>query len=563
MDIDNQEEDLYNYIPLIPQPKNVKINLFRHQLASVYQMEKLEREQVVHKNNRIIETKIGIQSDPTGYGKTISMIALITRDKMEWDLSVPFIHEYTITESAGLIKSRNVKRLDKIPTTLILMSSSIIHQWEKELKYTDLKVSVLTNKNNIDTIDPWNYDVVLVTPSMYNRLIGLFSKIAWKRFIFDEPGHLKVPSMKQVYAGFVWLISATPSAITPHHRNCRNSFMKDIIGTGWWDFETNFGGMIIRNNLEFVKASFAMPSTYYYYHNCYQPIFNAVHGFISVNVSTMIEAGNIEGAIIALGGNKTSNIIDLVKRKKLEELEEIETKIRIYTIRNDQERMNEWVVRKDKIMVQLEELDKRFNNMLNNTCNICLDNITRPVLEPNCQNLFCGECLLKWLQKSDKCPLCRTTIDNSDLVYVATDNSDEDTMLTNYTQEERPMTKIEKIVDIIMKKQNGKFLVFSAYDITFENIYDVLCEKNITCGIIKGSFHAREKIINGFKKGNIKVIFLNSTFNGAGINLQEATDIILYHEMTADMQTQILGRSLRLGRTEDLHVHQLQISDNI
>uniref|UniRef100_A0A6C0D0W2 RING-type domain-containing protein n=1 Tax=viral metagenome TaxID=1070528 RepID=A0A6C0D0W2_9ZZZZ len=563
MDIDNQEEDLYNYIPLIPQPKNVKINLFRHQLASVYQMEKLEREQVVHKNNRIIETKIGIQSDPTGYGKTISMIALIARDKMEWDLSVPFIHEYTITESAGLIKSRNVKRLDKIPTTLILMSSSIIHQWEKELKYTDLKVSVLTNKNNIDTIDPWNYDVVLVTPSMYNRLIGLFSKIAWKRFIFDEPGHLKVPSMKQVYAGFVWLISATPSAITPHHRNCRNSFMKDIIGTGWWDFETNFGGMIIRNNLEFVKASFAMPSTHYYYHNCYQPIFNAVHGFISVNVSTMIEAGNIEGAIIALGGNKTSNIIDLVKRKKLEELEEIETKIRIYTIRNDQERMNEWVVRKDKIMVQLEELDKRFNNMLSNTCNICLDNITRPVLEPNCQNLFCGECLLKWLQKSDKCPLCRTTIDNSDLVYVATDNSDEDTMLTNYTQEERPMTKIEKIVDIIMKKQNGKFLVFSAYDITFENIYDVLCEKNITCGIIKGSFHTREKIINGFKKGNIKVIFLNSTFNGAGINLQEATDIILYHEMTADMQTQILGRSLRLGRTEDLHVHQLQISDNI
>ena len=360
MNIDNRENDIYNYIPLIPQPKNVKINLFRHQLASVYQMEKLEREQVVHKNNRIIETKIGIQSDPTGYGKTISMIALIARDKMEWDLSVPFIHEYTITESAGLIKSRNVKRLDKIPTTLILMSSSIIHQWEKELKYTNLKVSVLTNKNNIDTIDPWNYDVVLVTPTMYNRLIGLFSKIAWKRFIFDEPGHLKVPSMKQVYAGFVWLISATPSAITPHHRNCRNSFMKDIISTGWWDFETNFSGMIIRNNLDFVKSSFAMPSTHYYYHNCYQPIFNAVHGFISVNVSTMIEAGNIEGAIIALGGNKTSNIIDLVKRKKVEELEEIETKIRIYTIRNDQERMNEWVVRKDKIMVQIEELDKKF-----------------------------------------------------------------------------------------------------------------------------------------------------------------------------------------------------------
>ena len=45
----------------------------------------------------------------------------------------------------------------------------------------------------------------------------------------------------------------------------------------------------------------------------------------------MIEAENIEDAITALGGKKTKNIVELIKKKKLEELEEIQTKIAIYT----------------------------------------------------------------------------------------------------------------------------------------------------------------------------------------------------------------------------------------
>ena len=41
---------------------------------------------------------------------------------------------------------------------------------------------------------------------------------------------------------------------------------------------------------------------------------------------------------------------------------------------------------------------------------------------------------------------------------------------------------------------------------------------------------------------------LNYINNGAGINLQEATDIILYHEMNEDLSTQIIGRANRIGR---------------
>ena len=64
-------------------------------------------------------------------------------------------------------------------------------------------------------------------------------------------------------------------------------------------------------------------------------------------------------------------------------------------------------------------------------------------------------------------------------------------------------------------------------------------------------------MIDLFKSGKIPVLFLNSTFNGAGLNLTESTDIILCHQMTESQETQIIGRANRIGRTEKLNVHHL------
>jgi len=52
-------------------------------------------------------------------------------------------------------------------------------------------------------------------------------------------------------------------------------------------------------------------------------------------------------------------------------------------------------------------------------------------------------------------------------------------------------------------------------------------------------------------------VILNSRFNGAGINLETASDIILYHEMPSAIREQVVGRALRIGREGDLIVHNL------
>lgn len=550
----------FNNIQVVPQPKNLRINLYRHQLASIYNMERLEIDNTITLDSTTIKyTKIGVNADITGYGKSLSMIGLILRNKMPWDTETPYVFEKIKIEAESLIKTYDIQRYNRLPCTLILVSQSIIGQWEQELKHTDLKYICIKTKNDLTEIQAEEYDIILVIPSMYNKLVTVYSKCAWKRFIFDEPGNVKVPGMINIKAGFYWFITATPNSIFHHHYRCnKTTFMRDIIGSSYTDFEYLFKDIIIKNHPDFIKASFEMPKTYHHYYHCFQPIYNVIHAFVSDNIKSMIESGDIEGAIMSLGGDRTSNIVEIVLEKKKKEIKEIDANIQLYSVRNNIQKINELENKKEHINHQISELDIKFKNMLKDQCNICYDTLKKPVMEINCQNLFCGECLLKWIQNKNTCPLCRIIIDNKKLVYISEESDEENKDILN-ERKNKNMTKLEKIIDIINRNREGKYLIFSDHDKTFNSISTVLDENSISHVHVRGNVKTTEKNLDSFKHGSTQVIFLNSKYNGAGINLQEATDIILYHAMNFNTETQIIGRANRIGRKIPLNVHHLQI----
>ena len=138
-------EDFSN-IKLVNQPLDIKVKLYPHQLASIYNMEEFENNNFIYKDNCIIDTKIGVNADISGYGKTMSMIGLIARDKMEWNLETPFVFEKTEVLSKNRIKNSYISRFEKLPTTLILLTPNIISQWVEELKNTTLKYETITKK---------------------------------------------------------------------------------------------------------------------------------------------------------------------------------------------------------------------------------------------------------------------------------------------------------------------------------------------------------------------------------------------------------------------------------
>ena len=198
-------------IKKVSQPSNLKINLFPHQLASIYNMEKLETENIIEKDNYIIETKIGINADISGYGKTLSMIGLIIRDRMEWDLEKPFIFTKILSESNSLIKRYYTYRFEKLPSNLILISDeNILCQWENDLKYTTLTYKKILSIKDVEDLNEINTDIIFIRPSIYNILIIKFQDYAWKRFIFDDPTSKVIKRMKEVYANFYWFITSKP-----------------------------------------------------------------------------------------------------------------------------------------------------------------------------------------------------------------------------------------------------------------------------------------------------------------------------------------------------------------
>jgi SNF2 family DNA or RNA helicase len=130
-------------------------------------------------------------------------------------------------------------------------------------------------------------------------------------------------------------------------------------------------------------------------------------------------------------------------------------------------------------------------------------------------------------------------------------------LVERWIVENKLKDKIVNLIEIIKGNKKGKFLVFSAYDETFNDIIKEFDKANITHSTILGAVTHINNVINDFTSGKINVVMMNAKHYGSGLNLQMATDIILYHEMPKELETQVIGRAQRLGRTDSLVVHYL------
>jgi SNF2 family DNA or RNA helicase len=262
-----------------------------------------------------------------------------------------------------------------------------------------------------------------------------------------------------------------------------------------------------------------------------------------------------------LGGNATSNLYELIEKDKRDAIQYVEYKIARFGRTGDGDKMEKWLRRREKLHRDLEQLNERVGILVSVApCPICLEKKTEPVLVCCCQNVFCGGCVLKWLQTHDTCPLCRRAITSDRLIYISSSSPPSETLADDNVMEPVLPSKVETILKILQEKmaEKGKVIIFSSFQETFDLIRMTLNENDFRFGEIRGSMAAREKVITEFKEHDLDILFLNSIDSGAGLDLPEATDIILFHPMSESMLTQIRGRAYRIGRCLPLHIHYLR-----
>jgi SNF2 family DNA or RNA helicase len=544
--------------PKIEQPEDLQITLFPHQLVSVYNMEELERvRRIKYGENNFYWCDFGILGDIPGYGKSLSIVALLLRDKMKWDITKPHEHSTisTYNSSLKLITKTQQKR---VSANLLVASPTLIEQWKEYFGFVKpdvLNIKEISHAKDLNNFKPDDYDVVICSSTRYNELINMVGHKVWKRFIFDEAGSTHITGMRHITAGFVWFVSATYTDLLHCHGNAGH-YMKSFFSNFDYNMINHF---VIKNDIHFVKHSFKMPEVKEIRHVCHNPrVLNVLSGYIDDEVKTMIGAGDIRGAINRLGGGVTTetNLFEIVAKRQNEKLAQARFSLTFWTNRTNTKEMETWNKKVKEIEKNIEELEEKYKNILKDDCSICYSTISNPVLLPCCQNIFCGGCIMTWFNTTKTCPMCRSDINIKEMVYVHSGTQEKEIAVVEKPKEQ-VVSKPQAVLNIIKSDLTKKYLIFSMYDESFMQIRRELMSHHLDYVEISGSKATRDSKIKKFKDNRVNIVFLNSRFNGAGINLEMATDVILYHEMPSSIEEQVIGRALRIGRKDGLTVHRL------
>ena len=599
------------------QPIRIKKLLKPHQLACLYKAIYMENVgSITYKNNSQnrdvnlrnipntikISTNIGIIGDIVGYGKTLTALSIIAHNPLDKiHINTTRIHSFhsskaynyftAVSENLNLHNSDNM-----ISSTLIIVPRGPVYvQWEKTLKEsTDLKyiaiddlnyikknLPIFKNNNERAIIDYFNqFDVVLIKNTTLDRLLNYYNTPVsnirhfiynWKRIMIDEC-HDIINKIEIFNYLFIWLISGTyfnmcnkiSSTSYSQYYNIKDILREDYI---------NY--VLVKCNKEFVKESFKIPPIIEHYHLCKMSKYlRVIKKYINSSILDKINANDISGAIKDLGGkNETEegiatlicadmnkNLSNKQKEREytlgLDILEEVKAN-RIKTIDN------EIVIIEGKI----KDLTERITEINTKICSICLDNVTHPIIL-ECTHIFCGSCLFNFLNSHTynstnikKCPDCRAEIKSTEnltaIVTTKDDNANNIVISEDNTNKigKGILNKEDTLLEILKNKPDGKFIVFSRVDV-FTKIIKLLVSNNITFAELKGNTSHMMNVLKDFKNGLINVILLTTQYAGYGIDINYATDVIIFHSMAVDKQ-QAIGRAQRVGRTNNLIVHNL------
>ena len=555
----------------ITQPNNLNIELMEHQKTVIKAMSDFEVNGYIDihnfkcfsnkPQNIRIESSIGILGDKVGSGKSLMIIGLIL-------LNNKIVYRPEYYESSKYINIKSKDEKDKnINSNLIIVPHKIINQWYKYFDYApELKIFVYDSSTKDELLkleNLSNYDIVLVPCTKTEHLYNSTQDLRWSRIIIDECDTIRLPKNIEFNSKFIWLITGTPSGIVYNNRPYLNNMFKK--NKDWIvDYIT------VKNNNNYINESIKLPVPLRISIKCFTPPELKIKEFMPKNIIDMINAGNTDEAIKLLNCNEdtndnilkilTRNIIEAIKNKNIEL--EAENNKKYHGLAKDEQikKINNLKKIVDRLNERYNSIKKKIQELNDEYCPICLDNFNRPVILSCCKNIYCFECLTVAAAQNNACPNCKSTIDKKNLHIVNNKKSKNDN--NKKTKKDTELkNKIDVLCDILKSKPNGKIMIFANYAGTFLKIEKVLIEQNISYAILKGNSTSVNNYISQFDEGKIKIIMLNAQHFGAGMNLQMATDIIMYHRFTKEMEEQIIGRAQRIGRNNQLNIYYL-IHDN-
>ncbi len=441
------------------------------------------------------------------------------------------------------------------------------------------------------------------------------------RVIFDEADSINIPNNLKIDAIFYWFVSSSSTSLCnpdgvektiteqksvnsyggpPHIYNVTktikehgikcNGFIKKTFQNVEGDAERSH--YFLKNNDNFIEISFKLPEPIEHLLICRDNLqIKILNGIVSNDVMMMLNAGDTDGAINRLTCEKGSedNIISVVTQRlemKIiefkEELKDKQTKDYI-TPKAKQEALERTQKKIQETRNKIKSIEERIKGV--ECCDICFDDINNPAVTSCCQNVFCFSCLAIAISDKNLCPKCRDSLTLDKIMLIKSSKDDEkdndksskkkeptqkqilEEFISNSSTNDK-YTNLEKIIEYKMKyfpKNKRKILIFSEHEGSFNAKLTGLLDKfKVVYSRIKGTSASINKTLREYRGEDLKagdkeidVLLINSRFFGAGLNLQNSSDIIILHRQGADILHQIIGRAQRIGRTDSLNIWKL------
>jgi hypothetical protein len=292
-----------------------------------------------------------------------------------------------------------------------------------------------------------------------------------------------------------------------------------------------------------------------------------------------------------------------------------------------QRRCNECQSRRDILQTEMVQFESHLGDLTiaKRKCTIC-DSRVVELMSPACQHQFCRGCAEGYVERNERCPICRDPLSLDQMIELYDDDEENNVVSADISKDisavakdlsavakdrvEFPLrknvekfgSKLARVVALIqkIKSQNEKVIIFSQWfslSRALETMLEAEAEITTVANLSKHNTSTRNAILSKFcdvKNREYDVLLLSIEDSTAGMNLWSANHCIFMHGLLppgaaspplasfyrlsskkelADKidplvgvaqawKDQAIARIYRLGQTKNCHVHWFLVNDS-
>lgn len=567
----------------------------------------------------------GILADNTGSGKTVTMLALIH--------SSPFNEEKRVMRTR--LHASNFYGSEHVPSgaSLILCPSNIYRQWLSEAKrcnpnFRIVGLSTILDHNKVSWKDVITADIVIVSyqfllNSNYKNIPKSHSGFICRDYSTKGLVKLHHIHFHRIILDEIHELESAHVALRNHVKSFRSDNVWGLTGTPknsqlWCD-------------LEFFNASSRLTTVCKENTTAY---FELKYKFIKRNLPNLalppienetvwVEMSSHELALFNLRGGELQSTreqimkcchyqlnesqaisvdsflsIDQVQRKlcnsKKEEVLAFEARVmrqkemisarlaadpdfNTNQIESELKGMEKALLTAESSYNYVKSVFQIIDEPDKNECRICYDTIPAASLSIlPCSHLYCYDCVKAPVERSQQCPLCRhktlpkeiyrIRIKDPERVPEALVNLDT----SKYSS--KLIALYRYITDLIAKDPEARIILFLQYSDLADFMAQSFKELQVNCVRVVGNVFQRQNAIAKFRDSKeIRLIMMSSEDSVSGINLTQATHVILLHpfwtnngeETDLAYEKQGISRAYRFGLDHPLKVVRFAVRGTV